>query len=80
MTESFEIIRQQAAEIERLRFALYGCLVASKRTDPVDYAPSLDFIHEQAHKALYGGLIDYEPIERVKITYKWQEAEYGAAT
>lgn len=75
MTDSIEIIRQQAAEIGRLRFALYGCLVASKRTDPIEYAPSLAFVHEQAHDALYGDMVEFKPIERTKITYKWKESE-----
>lgn len=75
MTDAIEIIRQQATEIGRLRFALYGCLVASNRTDPIEYAPSLAFIHEQAHQALYGDMVEFKPIERVKITYKWKESD-----
>lgn len=74
MDKSIETIRQQAAEIERLRFALHGCLAASKRIDPIEYAPSLEFIQEQAHESLYGDLVNFEKVERVKITHKWKES------
>lgn len=75
MTQQIEIIRQQASEIERLRFALYGCLVASKRTDPIEYAPSLAFIHEESHKALYGDTVEFEALERPLATHYWKETE-----
>lgn len=73
MPKRIEIIRSQASEIERLRFALYGCLVASKRTDPIEYAPSLAFIHEESHKALYGDTVEFVAVERPLATHYWKE-------
>lgn len=73
--EQLEIIRSQASEIERLRFALYGCLVASKRTDPMDYAASLAFIHAESHQALYGDTAEFVAIERPLAGYYRKETE-----
>ena len=66
--EHLEIIRQQATEIGRLRFALYGCLVASKEDTPLFYTSALAIIQREAHDALYGRKQNMDVIYRPVVT------------
>lgn len=68
MSEQLEIIRQQATEIGRLRFALYGCLVASKEDKPLFYTSALAIIQREAHEALYGSKAEMDVINRPVAT------------
>lgn len=64
-----ELIKKQAKEIVRLRFALYGCLTASKQTIPYLYSAALASIQREAHIALYGDDKPLETVNRPIATY-----------
>ena len=69
LTKTEELIVRQAKEIERLRFALSGCLNASKQTSPYLYSAALASVQIGAHKALYGDDVPIEAINRPIATY-----------
>lgn len=68
LTEWSATMAQQAVEIERLRFALSGCLIASKQDKPIFYSSALAIIQRGAHEALYGSKADMDEIKRPVAT------------
>lgn len=69
LTTTEELIVRQVQEIERLRFALRGCLNLSKQTSPYLYSAALANVQIEAHKALYGDDLPIEAIKRPVATY-----------
>lgn len=49
-------LTQQAVEIERLRFALHGCMTGARVSGqyPMQAVGMLKYIEKTAHEALYG--------------------------
>lgn len=69
LTKTQELIVSQTKEIERLRFALSGCLNLSKQTSPYLYSAALASVQIEAHIALYGDIKPIEAIKRPIATY-----------